>query len=181
MAVQTAGNHLDQLIRQTRAHHVALSAAADFKANMLLTLSAVVIPLTIRFLDTEKLRYAAIVLIGACAVTAALAAYSAMPKILNDKNPAPKSGPNFNPLFFGDFARLNYEEFTKQLEDAMQSPAAAYEVQLREIYTMGMYLANRKYKYLKLAYMSMIAGIILSVFIWLGTEGLSILGVLKFQ
>lgn len=170
MNVPQAGNHLDQLVRQTRAHHVALSAAADAKAAMLMTLAAIVIPLTLRLLDSEKLWLAAIVLIFSCALTAILAAYSAMPKILGSKMPRPENNPMFNPLFFGDFAGLSYEEFLKQVEGAMESPAKTYETQLREVYTMGTYLANRKYKYLKYAYATMITGIIISVLMWVGVE-----------
>src|SRR5690606_5988176 len=45
MKINQPGGHLDQMMRQTRSHHVQLSSMADMKANFLLTMSAVVITL----------------------------------------------------------------------------------------------------------------------------------------
>lgn len=47
MPLHEPANYLDQLIRQTRQHHVALSTMADQKANMLLTMSSVVLTLSL--------------------------------------------------------------------------------------------------------------------------------------
>ncbi len=47
MPIHEPANYLDQLIRQTRQHHVALSTTADQKANMLLTMSSVVLTLSL--------------------------------------------------------------------------------------------------------------------------------------
>ena len=51
MEIRQPAVFLDHMIRQTRAHHVQLSAMADMKANMMLTVAALLIPLSIRFLD----------------------------------------------------------------------------------------------------------------------------------
>jgi len=46
MKIEHPGQYVDQLLRQTRGHHVELSAMADFKANMMLTVASLVIPLS---------------------------------------------------------------------------------------------------------------------------------------
>jgi hypothetical protein len=82
MEIRQPSTHLDHMIRQTRAHHVQLSSMADMKANMMLTVAALLIPLSIRFLDDPRLQPAALTMIGFCILTVLLAAYAAMPKKL---------------------------------------------------------------------------------------------------
>jgi hypothetical protein len=62
MKIQQASGHIDQLVRQTRAHHVQLSAMADVKANALMTMSAVMMTLSVPYLANALFRPAVIVL-----------------------------------------------------------------------------------------------------------------------
>jgi hypothetical protein len=166
MKIEVPGGHVDQLWRQTRNHHVQLSMMADTKANMLITVSAITLPLTLQLLHggDRALRYAAITLSFFCIVTACLAAYAAMPKILQSKPDA--TGRLFNPLFFADFIHLSYDEFLKRAEEMSANPGSAHEAQAREVYAMGQYLAARKYKYVRLGYMAFLAGLIASGSVW---------------
>jgi hypothetical protein len=47
MKIQQPGAHYDHMLRQTRIHHVQLSSMADIKANMLLTMSSLVVTLCV--------------------------------------------------------------------------------------------------------------------------------------
>ena len=168
MQIKQPSNHVDQLIRQTRAHHVQLSSMADMKANMLLTLSSLMIPLCIRFLENPHFRLEGITMIGFCALTVALSAYSSMPKInlRKEHNQQPDlNNPFFNILFFGNFTSLDYDDYKQVMEDVMNDHNRAYEVQLRDIYSMGDYLSQKKYFFLRMAYLSFISGIVLSALI----------------
>lgn len=69
MNIPQPGSHLDHLIRQTRWHHAQLSSMADVKANMMLTISSVVLTLSVRYLTEPLFRPAAIVLIFFCLLT----------------------------------------------------------------------------------------------------------------
>ena len=44
----------------------------------------------------------------------------------------------------------------------MSDPSRTYEMQVREVYTLGRFLAERKYRYLRLAYLAFISGLVLS-------------------
>jgi len=173
MNIPQPGGHLDQLIRQTRWHHAQLSSMADVKANMMLTISSVVLTLSVRYLAEPLFRPAAIVLIVFCLVTVVMAAYAAMPKtpILNGNGfkPDVKSS-SFNLLFFGDFSRLSYEQFREAMEEAMETPDKAYEIQVREVYTLGCFLAQKKYRFVRLAYLSFISGLFVSMIVFIVTE-----------
>ena len=170
MDIQQPAGHLDQMIRQTRAHHVSLSSLADKKANMMLTIASLTIPLSTRFLYEERSHLAASTLIAFCVLTIVLAAYAAMPK-LKIRNGATASmkhdQPGFNLLFFGYFTRMTYTEYVDAMETVMNDPNKVYETQIREIYSMGQYLAQKKYKLVLWSYLTFIAGILASSTIYI--------------
>jgi hypothetical protein len=70
-------------------------------------------------------------------------------------------------LFFADFVRLTYEEFETSMEEVMNDPSLTYEVQVKELYTLGMFLAKKKYRFLRLAYITFIIGAFASAIIGL--------------
>jgi len=153
------------MIRQTRIHHVQLSSMADMKANMMLTVAALLIPLSIRFLDDPRLQPAALIMIGFCILTVLLAAYAAMPKKLGKKGTSKTIDPEdpyFNLLFFGSFTQMDYYDFENAMEKLMNDHEEAYKTQIKEIYLMGQYLAQEKYRFVRLAYISFITGMIIS-------------------
>ena len=169
MNIQQTGGHLDQMIRQTRAHHVALSSMADMKANMMLTVSALMIPLSVRYVSEPQFHWAAMTMAGFCILTVMLSAYAAMPKVPFRRVPIEMpdlENPPFNILFFGSFASLSYTGYRQAMEKIMNDPNMTYEVQVREIYTMGQYLARKKYRFVQLAYISFITGIALSSLVY---------------
>jgi hypothetical protein len=165
MEIKQPAAHLDQLIRQTRAHHVQLSLMADRKASMMLTVASLLVPLSMGYLNDPRFRPAALIMIGFCVLTVVLSAYAAMPKMRSGFG-APATDPSdniqFNLLFFGSFAALAYDEFEHRMEAVMNDHNQAYERQVREIYIMGCYLEKRKYRYVRLAYISFMCGAVTS-------------------
>jgi len=176
-----AGGHIDQLLRQTRAHHVQLSTMADFKANILMTMSSVVLTLSVRYLSDPLLRLPAILLMIACLLTLALAVYAVMPKAVSPPHHhQPKlDDPSFNLLFFGNFCEMNYEAYRESMQQALSRPDAVYELMIREIYLLGMFLASKKYRYVRLAYISFLSGFLVSglvlAVLFLATHGQNLL------
>jgi len=155
------GTHLDHLLRQTRMHHVQLSSMADVKANIMLTLAAVVTTFSIGYLSDPILRWPVVVLILFCLVTVFFAAYAVMPKLDFDFQPEPKN-PDCNILFFGNFMNLDYEAFRGIMEEIMRLPENTYEAQIREVYELGVYLGYKKYRFVRLAYLTFIGGLVSS-------------------
>jgi hypothetical protein len=164
MKINQPGAHLDHLLRQTRMNHLQLSSMADLKANMLLTMASVIASLTVPHLVKEQLKWPALILLGFCLMTIILAALSVIPRLPSTRNgdrPDPKSS-GFNLLFFGDFAHLSYEEFEREIEDVLNDPNRTYEVQVRDVYLLGKFLAEKKYRLLRLAYLAFMGGLLLS-------------------
>ena len=169
------GTHLDHLLRQTRVHHMQLSSMADVKANIMLTLAAVVTTFSIGYLSDPILRWPVVVLILFCIVTVFFAAYAVMPKLDFDFQPEAKNL-DCNILFFGNYMNLDYETFRGIMEGIMQSPENTYEAQIREVYELGVYLGYKKYRYVRLAYLTFIAGLVSGGLVFVLVEILQIWG-----
>jgi hypothetical protein len=170
MEIQQPAGHLDQMLRQTRAHHVQLSQLADSKANMIMTVASILVPLSIRYLQIPQFQPAALIMIGFCILTVVLSAYAALPKIKNKRQPGSlpaAQNPAFNLLFFGSFSKLDYPEFKEAMSEVMNNHNQTYEVQIREIYLMGRYLERSKYRFVRLAYLSFIAGVLISAGVYM--------------
>ncbi len=162
MKIENPGQQLDQMMRQTRAHHVQLSAMADTKAQMLILVSAIAIPITMQYLNDDLLKAPAALMILFMTITICLAAYAIMPGRSRPRK-VESDDPLFNPMFFGDFQHLSYEEYVKQMETIMGDPERSYEAMVREVYGIGVYLGEHKYKYVRRGYFVFIAGVALSM------------------
>lgn len=172
MKITQTGSHLDHMLKQTRAHHVQLSAMADAKANMLLTIASVIITLSVPQLMQPGLRAAALVLIGFSLLTILLSTYAVMPKLpiiyKPGSNEAPK-GSMFNLLFFGDFTRMSWEDYSESMEKVLNDPSLTYETMVKEIYSLGTFLARKKYRFIRLSYAAFIVGVFATVIVMLFT------------
>ena len=165
MNIVKPGAHLDHMLRTTRLHHVQLSVMADVKASMVLTISSVLITLCAPQVVKPELKWAALVLIFFCFITIVLATYAVMPKLplaLKSSPPPDVDSPIFNILFFGDFVRLNYDEYEAAMEDVLNDPTKTYQSMVRELYTLGTFLAVKKYRFVRLAYATFILGLFVS-------------------
>ncbi|GIK58855.1 MAG: hypothetical protein BroJett015_45180 [Chloroflexota bacterium] len=164
-----SSGHLDQMFRQTRAYHAQLSQMADLKASMMFTLASVIITLSIRYLEDPFLRWPVLVLIAGSLVTIVSAAYAVMPKLnLNDKPDL--RDPHTNLLFFGTFTNLEYGEWVAELEPILHDPTRTYEAMLRDIYEMGIYLGLKKYRFIRIAYIAFLTGLVLSMLTFVVVE-----------
>jgi hypothetical protein len=165
MKIHTPGNEINYLLQQTRVHHMHLSSMADLKANMLLTMASIVVTLAAPQVMKAGSQLPLLMLIGFSLMTILLAAYAVMPKLPFTGHRSALSqvqSPQFNLLFFGDFTGLTYQQFEAEMEKVMNEPSAVYQAQVREIYTLGVFLAEKKYRYLRLAYTTFIIGLFAS-------------------
>ena len=170
MQITNPGGHIDQMLRQTRAHHVQLSVMADLKANMLITMAGVLITLILPRLQDVQFRWTAATLMLFCLLTVVLAGYASMPKLTLRRDPGSPSSPSFNLLFFADFGQLDYPDYEAAMEEMMNDPSQTYERQVREVYLLGQYLARGKYPFVRLAYIAFIAGLVSSVVVFMVTN-----------
>ncbi len=161
-----ASNHLDQMIRQTRAHHVQLSMMADNKAGMLITLASIMATLVLPRINQEPYRWPALLLVMSCMLTICFACITVMPKVkLHQKLHSTDQG---NLLFFASFIDLTFDEYLLEMDKLLATPSDVYRAQLKEIYMIGQYLGDKKYRYLRLAYATFLAGFFMAIFLLVG-------------
>ena len=161
MPVIAPNDHVDQMIRQTRQHHVQLSVMADFKASILLTIASVVLSITVPQLGKAAYHSAAQTLLVFCLLTIILAAWVAMPKAPGLFGRRRLTDP-VNLLFFGHFVDLPYEDYEARMIELAQEPTRVFQAQVLEIYQLGQFLARKKFRVLRLAYVTFIIGLVAS-------------------
>jgi len=150
-------------MRATQFHHIQLSSMADLKANMLLTMSSVILTLCLPQVLKNSHLWPLYILICSCLITICLATYAVMPKLPPANLPAPDiSHPQFNLLFFGDFSRLSQDQFENAMGELINDPSRGYNAQVREVYLLGTFLAKKKYRFLRLGYLAFITGLFAS-------------------
>ncbi len=168
MKIQQTGSHLDHMLRQTRNHHVQLSMMADMKANGLMTISAIMMTFSAPFIIREQFRSAVIALMISSLLTIVLATFAVMPGtplwIRKTAEPDVRH-PKFNLLFFGTFVAMDYEQFEAAMEEVLNDASKTYEAQVREIFTLGVFLGTKKYRYLRFAYLVFVVGLFISALI----------------
>jgi hypothetical protein len=176
MEIKKPSLHVDHMLRTTRLHHVQLSSMADMKANILLTMASVVITLSVRYILDPHLQWATFILILFCLSTIVLATYAVMPKTpfkLKQESHPDVTESRFNLLFFGDFVRLEYEDYESAMETVINDPNLTYQAMVRDLYTHGLFLAKEKYRFIRLAYITFITGAVASVLVGFFTNVLA--------
>lgn len=153
----------DNLLRTAQQHHVALSSMADTKANIIITMSSIVLTLTLGRLSDPDLRAAALILGVFTLLALLLAVLAVLPKYRPPKlNPDGSLPSGFNLLFFGHFGVLDRERYLREMSQALARDGSPYATWAADIYSLGVYLAHYKYRYLRLSYLFFLAGFVLA-------------------
>ncbi|MCB1876076.1 MAG: hypothetical protein KDH88_08885 [Chromatiales bacterium] len=167
MKVQEPRAQLDHLLRQTRFHLISFSQMADTKANILLGVSSVLLSISLTKVTDPRFTGALVVLVAFLLVTIFLALMTVIPKVASFRStPRSADDPTFNPLYFGDYVHVSYEEYARNMEELLNDSDACYEVMVKEIYYSGIYLMQNKYRYIRLGYVFFFTGLICSTLIF---------------
>ena len=67
-----------------------------------------------------------------------------------------------NLLFFGNFYKMNLDDYTPAVREMMEDRDYLYDSMIRDLYYLGVVL-NRKYRLLSITYQIFMVGIIVSV------------------
>ena len=153
---RSAADHLLRLVQQ---HHVQLSMMADTKANIIITVSSIILTLALGHAVSAEYRLAMGVLSVFTLIALLLSILAVLPKYRNFPQLEGPLPPHFNILFFGHFSGLEQDRFLRELADAMR-PGRPYETVARDVYGLGRYLAAHKYPWLRLSYLFFLSGFV---------------------
>ena len=167
MKIQEPRPQLDYLLQETRRQLIDFSNMADTKANILLSVSSVLITLSLSRINDPAFKIAVLVLTVFMFITITLALLTVIPSInLSTRKRTPQED-DFNLLFFGNYSHMSYDEYMEHMEKVLNDPNEAYEIQVHEIYYAGIYLNRTKYNYVKYGYIFFFIGLISSITIYL--------------
>ena len=151
---------VDNLLRTVQQHHVQLSLMADVKANILITISSILLTIALARANDPALRPALITLAVACLISLVLAIIAILPTFARRTK---QERPNL--LFFGHFADMSEPEYFERMEEILSNDPKLIEVAVRDIHSLGVYLYRKKYRFLRFAYVALLLGFLLATLV----------------
>lgn len=165
------GRGVETMYRTTYRTHINLSSIADNKANIMLTVNAIVISITTAqlvpsFGDNPRLILPTVTLLVVCLATLVFAILATRPKVTKGEfNRSDIENKRSNLLFFGNFYNMDIEDFHWGMMEMIKDSDFLYSSMTRDLYYLGVVLA-KKYRYLRIGYNIFMYGLILAVMIF---------------
>ncbi len=161
---------VDTLFRVTLSNHTRLSDIADSKANILLSVNAIIISVCLSVLvpklDTPKNSHLIIpsfILLLSAVLTIIFAILSTKPNVTKARFTAKDVAERkVNLLFFGNFNRMIFEDYHDAMNILIKDRDYIYDSMVKDLYYLGRVL-DRKYRLLSITYQIFMAGIVISV------------------
>lgn len=159
------GRGVETMYRTTYKTHINLSGMADSKANIMLSVNAIVISVSIpqllsRINDHPHIVVPAIMLLAVCITAMVLATLSTRPKITEGKITREAiESKTANLLFFGNFYNMKLDEYHWGMMQMIKDKEFLYSAMTKDLYFLGVVLA-KKYKYLTYCYNVFMYGMI---------------------
>ncbi|QSW87887.1 MULTISPECIES: Pycsar system effector family protein [Flavobacterium] len=161
---------IDTLFRVTLGNHTRLSGIADSKANILLSVNAIIISIALSTiipkLDSPKNAHLVVptfVMLMSSVITIIFAILSTRPKVTSGYfTRADVEARKVNLMFFGNFYKMPLEDYDWAMNEMMKDRDYLYSTMIKDLYYLGLVL-QRKYNLLRIAYNLFMFGIIITV------------------
>ena len=167
---QSPERAIQSLYRTQLRNHLKLSDIADTKANILLSVNAIIISLLLANLIPKLglpsnfyLIYPTVIFVVFSIASMIMSVLATRPKIENKTVVEGQiQAKNTNHLFFGNFHMLDSQAFKEKMRDIIESKETIYDSLTLDLYYLGKVLKS-KYQLLRWTYTIFMVGIILSV------------------
>lgn len=165
---------IQTFFRANYRNHINLSAIADNKANIMISVNAILISVIISILSYRNLTEAnpmilmPSIIFLVCGLTSLIfAVLSARPKVtsLNGKA-TPSEEIKKNLVFFGNFVQLSVEQYQEGMDEIFQDDKLLIDNMTRDLYYLGKVL-DKKYRFLSFSYNVFMAGFAFTVLTFL--------------
>lgn len=161
---------VDTLFRVTLGNHTRLSGIADSKANILLSVNAIIISIALSSiipkLDSPKNAHLVIptfIMLMSSVITIIFAILSTRPKVTSGIfTREDVEAKKVNLMFFGNFYKMPLHEYDWAMNEMMKDRDYLYSTMIKDLYYLGLVL-QRKYNLLRIAYNLFMTGIIITV------------------
>ncbi len=158
---------VQSMFRITLRNHIKLSDIADTKANILLSVNAIIISLALANLipkldKNSFLIYPTIIFVCFSIISMILSVLATRPNVTMGKfTREDVEQKKVNLLFFGNFHKMSLTDFEWAINEMMQDKDYIYSALTKDLYFLGLVL-SRKYRILRITYTVFIIGIIIS-------------------
>jgi len=160
---------VETMFKTTSQNHTQLSQIADSKANILLSVNAIIISISLSTLipkldspSNAHLILPTFILLIFSVICIIFAILSTRPKVTSGsftrEDIAQRKS---NLLFFGNFHKMPYQEYEWAMNEVMKDPEYLYNSMIKDLYYLGLVL-QRKYRLLRITYNIFMVGIVLS-------------------
>ncbi len=161
---------IETMFRVALRNHVKLSDIADTKANILISVCAIILSIALSTLfpkldksDNYYLIIPTLLFLFITLVTMVITILSTRPKVTSGNfTEEDVANKKVNLLFFGNFHKMSLDNFQKGITEVMKDRDYLYESMTKDLYFLGIVLA-KKYKLLRIAYTIFMYGIVLAV------------------
>jgi len=159
---------IETMFRTTSKNHLNLSAMADNKANIMISVNTIIISVVVTVLirklnEYPNLLIPTLLLIVVCLVTIVLSILATRPNvsqgvfeeedILNKRT---------NLLFFGNFHGMELKRYEWGMKEMMKDGDYLYSSLIKDIYFLGVVL-GKKYRLLRAAYTTFMIGFVVAI------------------
>lgn len=161
---------IQTLFRTTLRNHLKLSDIADTKANILLSVNAIIISIAIGNLlpklesvTNRHLIWPTLILVLFSVASIILSIMATKPNVTNGEfTDEQVKNRDVNLLFFGNFHKMPFNKYKTSLMSMLEDKEEVYESLLKDLWFLGLVL-NRKYNLLRWTYTIFMTGIVISV------------------
>ena len=161
---------IETMFRVTLKNHMHLSNIADTKANILLSVNAIIVSLVLANLipkldnaSNQHLIIPTIIFVTVTVISIILSVLATRPNVTRGKfSKEDVANKKVNLLFFGNFHKMKLNDFEWAMGEMMQDRNYLYSSMKKDLYFLGLVL-DKKYKILRLTYSVFMVGIIVSV------------------
>ena len=161
---------IQTLFRVTLKNHLTLSDIADTKANILLSVNAIIISVVLSNLipkldnpSNAYLIYPTIIFVVFSVVSMIMAVLATRPNVTSGEfTKEDVKNKKVNLLFFGNFHKMKLPDYEWAIQELVKDKEYIYSSLTKDLYFLGLVL-NRKYNILRYTYTIFMVGIVVSV------------------
>jgi hypothetical protein len=156
------------MFRITSTNHQRLSDMADNKAHIMISTTSIILSVILSILlrkleDNPHLIIPTMILLIVCVVTMVFSILATRPSIPEGIFTTDDiKGKKVNLLFFGNFYRMNLDDYQRGMLKMMEDRDFLYGSLIKDVYAQGVVL-GRKYRLLRIAYNVFMFGIVAAV------------------
>ncbi len=166
---------IETMFRLTSSNHLELSAMADTKANIMISVNSIILSVLVSVLfrkleEFPHLILPAIIMTIVCLSTIVFAILATRPNVSKGTfTEEDIHNKRTNLLFFGNFHKMKMDQYEWAMKEMMQDADYLYSSLIRDIYLLGVVL-GKKYRLLRISYTIFMFGFVVAVLSFMFAE-----------